>query len=262
MISYNRYIFEVPEKDAFKRGDLYFEAKFGSEHDNMIHYGKLVEKPKNAKLKIKKGEIVYFSHLAKNFDSRIEKDGKVYYCIDSGFAEGQHDLSQILLCTTDRPLGNVTIVERIEEPEENYKVGSIFLKPKPDTLENEYRVVMSNKFGVGTHIIIVEGADYDFEDKDHKEMIAVQDENIVASIHNDELVPYGNFAIVEPDDDRSDEDFAERNGVLVEKRRVLTGRGKWGERKILYHKIESNTFEFKKMPFVGVEKEDIYYICD
>lgn len=262
MKAVNRYIFEVPEKEAYKQklGDkeIYFDAGFGNEFDHMVHYGKLVSKPKSAKLDIKEGEIVYFSHLAKSHEQRVQIKDKVYYCLDKQMAEGTHGTYQIILCAEDRPLGNVTIVERIDEPEENYKVGGIYIKPKPDTLKNQYRVSMSNQFEVGTEIIISEDADYDFQDKDKNTRIAVQDEHIVAVVKDDGLEPYGDYEIIEPLDDKEKEDFVEKGGVFVPKQMALRGWGRWKEKDVYYHKVNSNNFEFEKKPYSACLVEDIY----
>ena len=262
----NRYVFDVPEKDAFKQkiGDkeIYFDASLGSEHDNMVQYGTLVAKPKSAKFDIKEGELVYFSHLARNYQARIQIKDKVYYSVDQKFCEGIGSLYQLILCTNKRAVGDVTIVERIEEPEENYKSGAIFLKTKPDNLKNQFKVVKSNKIKAGTEIIISEDADYDFLDENKKELIAVQDQHIMATIDKGELVPYGDYAIIEPLDDQEKEDFVEKNGVFIPKDKALRGWGRWKDSRVYYHKVQSNNFEYKKKKYSGCIKQDIYYICE
>lgn len=260
----NKYVFDVPEKEAYKTklGDLeiYFDADFGSEFDNMIHYGVLVAKPKSAKLDVEVGDTVYFSHLAKSFESNIQVGDKKYYCLDTDFAEGKHELYQILLCTDNKPLGNVTMVERIEKPEKKTPSG-IILTTQTEYFSNRFRVTMSNNIKRGTEIIVSDDADYEFLDKDREERIAIQDEHIVATVEDGELVPYGKYALIEAEDDLS-EDFVLANGVYAPKDKVLRGWGKWKGQRVFFHKVNSNGFEYKKNKYSACLHEDIYYICD
>lgn len=258
MKAVNRYIFEVPEREAFKRklGDkkIYFDAGLGSKYDNMVQYGKLISKPKNAKLDIREGETVYFSHVARDYDYRIEVKGKVYYCVDNILAEGSKHSYQLILCAQDRAVGDVTIVERIERDK---KSGNIYLEQDND--KNHFKVVMSNVLKKGTEIIISSEADYDFLDKDYKERIAVQNKHIIATIQNGQLNEFGDYAVLDPLDKKLMDKTSK--GVYLETKNHKRGVANWKGNKIYYHKINDNSFEYNKKKYSSCLKEDIYYIC-
>ncbi len=258
MKAVNRYIFEVPEKEAYKRklGDkkIYFDAGLGSKYDNMVQYGKLVSKPKNAKLDIKEGETVYFSHVARDYDYRIEVKGKVYYCVDSFLAEGSAHNYQLILCAQDRAVGDITIVERVELEKRS---GNIQLET--GTSKNHFKVVMSNSLKKGTEIIISSEADYDFLDKDYNERIAVQNRHIIATVQDGQLKEFGSYAVLDP----LDKEIMDKtsSGLLIESKNHKRGIAYWKGKKIYYHKINDNSFEYNKKKYSSCSKEDIYYIC-
>jgi len=261
---------KVDDDKANLLNGLIIDSNWGHEGKHMTHDGIVVEN--STKLDVELNGKIWFDHRMCWLDDRkfssedwngTTEKGIFYYLLrDSEYVQYVRAINEV-------PTNGFVGIKKL--PKKETTDSGIYI---PQTVEqpNDRGVIVIDCYDLkkGDIIIYAEDNDYpsdQFEGEwmqvDGKDVIFTHSSYIFAVINGDELIPFGDWIIMEAMDD--DEEWVDFNGIyLPRKEKVTKGLGKVvysnsykKDTQLIYMKRGYNSFEFNGNKYYAVKEDNV-----
>jgi len=261
---------KVDDDKANLLNGLIIDSNWGHEGKHMTHDGIVVEN--STKLDVELNGKIWFDHRMCWLDDRkfssedwngTTEKGIFYYLLrDSEYVQYVRAINEV-------PTNGFVGIKKL--PKKETTDSGIYI---PQTVEepNDRGVIVIDCYDLkkGDTIIYAEDNDYpsdQFEGEwmqiDGKDVIFTHSSYIFAVINGDELIPFGDWIIMEAMDD--DEEWVDFNGIyLPRKEKVTKGLGKVvysnsykKDTQLIYMKRGYNSFEFNGNKYYAVKEDNV-----
>ncbi len=261
---------KVDDDKANMLNGLIIDSNWGHEGKHMTHDGIVVEN--STKLDVELNGKIWFDHRMCWLDDRkfssedwngTTEKGIFYYLLrDSEYVQYVRAINEV-------PTNGFVGIKKL--PKKETTDSGIYI---PQTVEqpNDRGVIVIDCYDLkkGDIIIYAEDNDYpsdQFEGEwmqvDGKDVIFTHSSYIFAVINGDELIPFGDWIIMEAMDD--DEEWVDFNGIyLPRKEKVTKGLGKVvysnaykKDTQLIYMKRGYNSFEFNGNKYYAVKEDNV-----
>lgn len=261
---------KVDDDKANMLNGLIIDSNWGHEGKHMTHDGIVVEN--STKLDVELNGKIWFDHRMCWLDDRkfssedwngTTEKGIFYYLLrDSEYVQYVRAINEV-------PTNGFVGIKKL--PKKETTDSGIYI---PQTVEqpNDRGIIVIDCYGLkkGDTIIYAEDNDYpsdQFEGEwmqvDGKDVIFTHSSYIFAIINGDELIPFGDWIIMEAMDD--DEEWVDFNGIyLPRKEKVTKGLGKVvysnaykKDTQLIYMKRGYNSFDFNGNKYYAVKEANV-----